>query len=71
LCHYAFNCTYYTASNWRIRKNEFEKIWKAADMVYFKILSYHLPEGTEYLHQETLARIAQNQNWALPNTKQK
>lgn len=40
-------------------KNEFEKTLKAEDMVYFKILSYNLSEGTVKSHQETLSRTAQ------------
>jgi hypothetical protein len=30
--------------------NELEKMWKEVVMAYFKILSEHLPEGTEENH---------------------
>jgi hypothetical protein len=31
--------------------NELERIWKNAVVVYFKVLSQHLPGGTEYNHK--------------------
>jgi hypothetical protein len=38
--------------------DELERIWKEVVVAYFKVLSWHLPGGTEKNHKKTSVRIA-------------
>jgi hypothetical protein len=47
----AFSSSNYTKSNDKMF-NEFERIRNEPVMAYFKVLSWHLPEGTEEIHEK-------------------
>jgi hypothetical protein len=38
--------------------NEWERMWKDANVAQFKALSLHLPGGTEGNHEKTRARLS-------------
>jgi hypothetical protein len=49
------NCRDYVASNWGISVNaELRRMWKEGVMVYFKVLSQHLPSETEEIHKKSV-----------------
>jgi hypothetical protein len=49
----AFIISDYIASNERmIVNNELESMWKEAVMAQFKVLSRHLPGGTDEIHEK-------------------
>jgi hypothetical protein len=50
----AFSISDYIASNKRmIVNNELERMWKETVVAQFKVLSRHLPGGTEGNHEKT------------------
>jgi hypothetical protein len=52
--------------------DEFERMWKKADVAWFKVLSWHLPGGTEdnYENCQDNRSPDRDLNPGPPNTKQ-